>query len=270
MRILILVLGAIAVALGIIWYKESKREKVMPGRVIVIDGASSAGKSSVIKHLMPMLDASYQCVAVDDFITEVFLEQQMLKLPQNEFIARVNKQDDLMYDTIKSLVADGKNVILDTVLSGLEGEKSVRKALDKLKDLKVVMVLVHCSLPTLIERISKRNERALQENKPEETRSLGTALSQFGSIYRPKAADDEVDLGLLSRSDVEYACEAAKKEWGENIERFNQFKAWLMAQLGVHDKLEVSLTTRLAYDYIVDTSKQSSQECAQLIKNSLA
>ena len=133
----------------------------MHGRVIVFDGASSAGKSSVIKQLLPMLDSSYQRVGVDDFVTAVFLEQQTLQLPEKEFIARVNHACNAMYDKIRALVAEGKNVLFDTVLSGLEGEASIQDTFENLKNISVLLVLVHCPLPVLVERIKKEMSRQL-------------------------------------------------------------------------------------------------------------
>lgn len=269
-RFLFFAIGSLGIiAAGILLYKRHARKVAMQGRVIVFDGASSAGKSSVIRQLMPMLDSSYQYIAVDDFVTQVFIEQQKLKLPEKEFLDRVNQQSDLMYKKIKTLVAVGKNVILDTVLSGLEGEKSVREQLEKLKGLPVTMVLVHCPLPVLVERIKQRNEKAARENKPQDERSIGTALNQFGHIYRPKASDTEASLGTVLCKDVEYACEVAKKEWGKSVEQFEQFKTWLLSQLGLKDKETVTLTTRLKYDCIVDTSKKSPEACAQLIERSI-
>ena len=103
----------------------------MQGQVIIIDGASSSGKSSVIKQLMPMLDDSYEYVPVDDFVTEVFLEQRIRNLSEQEFMQKIIQQCDIMYSKIRELVGNGKNVILDTVLSGLEGKKSVTDTLKK-------------------------------------------------------------------------------------------------------------------------------------------
>ena len=263
----ICLLGIIVV--GRFLYKKQARKAVMQGRVIIFDGASSSGKSSVIKHLLPMLDDSYQSVAIDDFVTQVFIEQQTLQLPEEEFFARVDKQTDVMYKKIRALVASGKNVILDTVLSGLKGEESVKEQLEKLKGLPVTMVLVHCPLSVLIERIEKRNEQAIRENKHKNERSIGTALSQFGHIYRPRTKDEESSMGYLSRKKVEDACAMAEKEWGKNIERFEQFKAWLLSQLELKDKKTVTLTTRLKYDCIVDSSKRTPQECAQLIRKNI-
>lgn len=244
----------------------------MQGHVVIIDGASSSGKSSIIKELMPLLDDSYHAIAVDSFVDKVFLEQETLKLPEQEFFARVDAQTDIMYANIRTLVNEGKNVILDTVLSGLKGEKSIQEQIEKLKNIKIIMVLAHCPLPVLLERINKRNIKAKQEHNPKETRTLGTTLYQFGHIYQPKTPNDtqeKIKLETVMRKDVLHACELAKPEWNDNQERFEQFKNWLLSQLGVKDTQEATLTTRLTYDCIVDTGKRTAQKCAQHIAGHL-
>jgi len=239
------------------------------GQVIVFDGASSAGKSSIIKNLMPMLDSTYEYIAVDDFVSAVFLEQQKLNLPEKEFLNRVNQQTDIMYDKIKLLISHGKNVILDTVLSGLEGEKSIKEQLDKLKIFSTIKILVHCPLPVLPDRIKQRNERARIENKLEDERSIGTAINQFGHIYKKITNAKEPSLCTISRKDIELACETCKREFAKNLSRFDQCKEWLFSGLGTQDENEVMLTTRLKYDCVVDTSKNTPEECANKIRTIL-
>lgn len=265
-KILFFILGVLGLISGVVLYKKIHRKVVMQGQVIIFDGASSAGKSSVIKQLMPMLDTSFCYIAVDDFVSELFLEQQKRPLPEAEFLARIRESCDVMYAKIRALVAEGRNVVLDTVLSGLEGEKSVQYTLKQLENLPLSFVLMHCPLRVLVERINQRNKKALQEHNPKDVRSIGTALSQFGHIYMPRKNETEVFLGVLSRNDVEHACEVSKKEFAGDGKRFESFKEWLLAQLGVKDKEMVTLTTRLPYDYIVDTSKHTPHECALKIK----
>lgn len=272
MKFLILLLCTVLVALVIFRYNKTEKTPIAQGKIIVIDGASSSGKSSVTKQLSSMMDVSYQLVAVDDFVTNIFIEQQKIKFPEKEFFekeffAKIDKQTNIMYDKIKATVVGGANVILDTVLSGLKGEESVKEQLEKLKGLKTFMVLVHCPLSVLIERINKQNELAKKENKPGDERSIATALSQFGNIYRAKTLSDEAHLGVISRSEVETACEVAKKEWGKNVDRYDQFKNWIFMQLDLKEKKTIELTTKIKYDLIVDTSSHSQRECAQKIFN---
>jgi len=269
MRMLFFILCVIGLALGIVIYKKFQRKTVMQGQLIIIDGASSSGKTSVIKELMPLLCSSYQYVAVDDFVSEIFVEHQKKPLSEKEFLARVIERCDLMYAKIRELIAQGKNVILDTVLTGLEGEKSVRDTLAKLEGLSRNIVLVYCPLPVLVERIKKRNEQASRENKPHEIRSMFLPISQFGHIYRPIKDNGEPVLGKLTRADVERACAATEKEFTGDTEKFEQFKQHLFSQLGVAEREEVTLTTRLSYDLIVDTSVLSPSEAAHSIKQKI-
>jgi pimeloyl-ACP methyl ester carboxylesterase/chloramphenicol 3-O-phosphotransferase len=265
---LVLIFALMLVMSGCTDRKENnmRGNKSHTGQVIVFDGASSAGKSSIIKNLMPMLDSTYEYIAVDDFVSAVFLEQQKLNLPEKEFLNRVNQQTDIMYDKIKLLISHGKNVILDTVLSGLEGEKSIKEQLDKLKIFSTIKILVYCPLPVLLDRIKQRNERAHIENKPEDERSIGTAINQFGHIYKKITDAKESSLCTISRKYIELACETCKREFAKNLSRFDQFKEWLFSQLGTQDENEVMLTTRLKYDCVVDTSKNTPEECANKIR----
>lgn len=268
--VLVLISLGLAIIAGItVLQKKTMNKPTQQGRVIVFDGSSSAGKSSVIKQLIPLLDSSYQPIAVDDFVTEVFVAQKTVRLPEEDFIKRVNERVDVMYDTIKSLVGQKKNILLDTVLSGLEGEQSIRYQLEKLKNLPVVMILVYCPLHVLTERIRLRNERAKQHNRPEDERSFGLSLKQFATIYRKKTKDAEISLGALSRHDADSACELCKEEFAGNGEQFNRFKTWFLSQLGLQDAQEVIVTPRLHYDCVVNTAEHTPQECARSIKGCL-
>ena len=53
----------------------------MQGKVIFFDGASSSGKSTIIKKLVPLLNANYSVLTLDDFVSPIFIEQQKLNEP---------------------------------------------------------------------------------------------------------------------------------------------------------------------------------------------
>lgn len=268
MRI-ILVAGLLGLLGGFVFYHYHTQGIGIMGRLIIIDGASSSGKTSVIKELMPLLGSSYQHVAVDDFVSEVFVKNQKKPLSEKEFFTRIMQQCDLMYARIRTLITQGNNVILDTVLTGLEGEKSVRDTFTKLEGLPRTIVLIYCPLPLLVERIKKRNEQAMQEHRPEEIRSMVLAVRQFGSIYRPVQHEGEPVLDTITHTEVERACTESEKEFEGNKKRFEQFKHELFVQLGVNEKDNVLLTPRLNYNLIIDTSKVLPHEAARLIKQRL-
>jgi chloramphenicol 3-O-phosphotransferase len=260
---IILIFTAIAVIIfAYLIYKQK------PGRVIVLDGTSTSGKTSIVKHLMPMLGTSYKKVAIDDFVTEVFLEQEKLQRSEKEFLKRIHERSEDMYDTIRKLVNSGENVLVDTVISGLEGEKDREHFFKELKGLNVLLVLVYCPLNVLAERINKRNEKALKENNSKDTRSRSVALV-FDDMYKTQESDNEVILGQLSRKDIELAYSNPKNELGETAKAFKQIKQNLISHFKLENKKVVNITSQLVYDCVVDTSKNNPEECAQQIKNCL-
>lgn len=239
------------------------------GRVIIVAGALSAGKSSMLRQLMPLLDSSYSLVSVDDFVSKIFLEQQTVKIPEEELLKRVIAAVDRMYAKIWDLVVQGNNVIVDTALNSIEGEKSVQYAFDALKDLPLKLVLVHCPLPVLVERIQQGNEKALQDHNLADIRSIALSISQFGHIYRPKGSEGEAVVTVVSRRDVVHACALAQQEFAGDAQRFALFQEQLLTQLGLKEIEEVELTTRLVYDVLVDTSKYTPEECAKQLQESI-
>jgi RimJ/RimL family protein N-acetyltransferase len=124
-------------------------------------------------------------------------------------------------------------------------------------------------LPELIERIKKRNEQAQQEHKLHEIRSMALAVSQFGYIGRPLDHAGEQVLGRITRADAERACANSERAFVGNAEKFEQFKNQLFSRLGVDKKEEITLTTCLPYDLIIDTSLASPEECAYIIKEKI-
>ncbi len=255
-----------ALGIGVFVYKHFSKKP--QGHVIVLDGTSTAGKSSIIKYLLPMLGNSYEKVAIDDFVTPVFLEQGKQQRSEKEFLQRIHEVSGGMYNKIRKLISEGKNVLVDTVISGLEGEKDREHFFEKLNGLKVFLVLVYCPLNVLAERINKRNEKALKENKPKDTRSRSVALV-FDDMYKAQQSDNEVILGQLSRKDIELAYSNPKNELGETAEAFKQIKQNLISHFKLENKKVVNITSQLVYDCVVDTSKNNPEECAQQIKNCL-
>jgi len=237
------------------------------GRLIIFDGTSSAGKTSIINFLMPLLGPTYKRIAVDDYVSEVFLEPAHLQLPLHEFLKRIRQRSMAMYTTIRKLLSAGTNVVLDTVLSGLEGKKDVLHAFEELKGLNVGLVLVYCPLHVVAERVFQRNKKAIEENKPEDMRSMAFTV-KFEDIYRPQH-NDEFFIGTLSRSDVEFAYKTPESSTPEQIQQLDAIRKKLLTHFNLNNNNVINITPMLHYDCIVDSSIHSPQKCAQLIYNCL-
>jgi chloramphenicol 3-O-phosphotransferase len=237
---------------------------VPPGTVVVLNGTTRAGKTSIVKHLATGLGPSYQLVAIDDFHTQVFQDKKKLKFSEDEFLARIAQANKAMYDRARVLALEGKNVIVDTILSGHEGETEVRRTLEELRGLNVFMVLAYCPLPALAEQIKKCNAAAQLNNNLCNIRSRSIAL-RLDDIYRVRKSHDDVVLGVLSPKDVEVAYDAAQREWYEDAAAFAQVKSNLLSRFGLNRLDIVEVVPHLNYDCIVDTSQHSSEQCSNQI-----
>jgi len=237
---------------------------VRPGKIIILNGMSSAGKSTIAKKLVVLLGKSYQTISLDDFIADVFVQQTKIKLPQKEFLKKVRQQTDAMYEQIRKITSLGKNVVLDTLLSGLEGEKDVMRNVAKLKGFGVTLILIHCPLSDIMKRLNSRNKKAELEKKQKDMRSMVVAL-KIKDVYRTRKRKSEIYIGSLSRKEIDLAYQAVKTESPENTKLFQQIKQNLLTHFELDTKKSVKLTPQLRYDYIIDTSKNSAEQCVKQI-----
>lgn len=239
------------------------------GKVIVIDGTSTSGKTSIVSELVKIVNEPYVKVAIDDFVIEVIMEQKELQLPQEQFLERIWQASDRMFDKIEQLAFNGQNVLVDTVLSGIEGEKELLHGLARLQNLNVMLILVYCPLNILAKRVYARNELAIKENNLENLRSL-VGVVRFADMYRPQRDEKEIIVGQISRQEIEVAYAAPITSSKEEQELYNKIKNNLISHFGLINKSNVNITPNIKYDFIVDSSKNSPKVCAESIYANLS
>lgn len=158
------------------------------GSIILLNGTSSAGKTSLSKELQNIFEEEYCCLSLDEFSVQInqaylrlfpFFENEQpetLKIGQDI----INKPKlTLLHTSIKALSAIGKNVIVDHVLftRGLL-EECVRI----LEGYPVVFVGVHCPLHELERREAARGNR-----------KIGLAKSQLDIVHHNVVYDVNVN-----------------------------------------------------------------------------
>jgi chloramphenicol 3-O phosphotransferase len=123
-----------------------------PGRVIVLNGASSSGKSSIAAALRLLLSGSWYVMALDAFHT----------MRDDQFLAEDEEQQVLdraclgFHRAVAGMLQAGNDVIVDYVF----GQDWRRRDLLAVLPLEqVVLVGVHCELPELERRERKRGDR---------------------------------------------------------------------------------------------------------------
>lgn len=239
------------------------------GSIIILDGVSSSGKTSLANHLIQLLGNSYQKIALDDYVADIFLQKKELNLPHKKFIEIIRNRRNNMYHDIMRMVNKGKHVLLDTVLSGLEGKKDVKIAFEMLQEVSIVMILVYCPLVLVSERIEERNERSFFEDKPKEMRSIAATL-QFCNVYKVVESDEDYCIGTLSKCDVESAYIFPDFVPKQDMQVFDMVKKRLIFAFDLCNKDFVRIAPRLQYDYIIDTSKYTPEACAEKIYDTLS
>lgn len=148
----------------------------MAGRLIMLNGTSSAGKSSIVNEFVSIAPELYLKFGIDQALNclpKHYFEQPLW----NEVMGRSNSSgpigDQLMFamnSAIKSLLDCGFNVIADHVI--IE-ESWLRHITEVFQPYEFYLVGVHCAKEVIAQReIDRKN------------RTLGSALLQYDQVHK--------------------------------------------------------------------------------------
>ena len=143
-------------------------------RIILLNGPSSSGKSSLaysLKTLLEQKHLNYQVVSIDDFMKlrtdEKIYEDDVFEI-----------SSDMCDKTIEYLeTSDG--VIIDHVITS---ERIFEQLLDRTNDYEMIKVHVTCPLEELLKRENKRGNRC-----------IGSAEASYQYLYPEDGYDIEVN-----------------------------------------------------------------------------
>lgn len=157
------------------------------GRIIVLNGTSSAGKTSLAKALMAQAGDAYCYLSLDEFrqqIQQAYL--RMFPFLENMSAETINiglgivaaPQITLLHTTIKALSAMGHQVIVDHVLFSKALQEECKRILEGCP---VIWVGVYCPLHELERREKERGDR-----------KIGLAKSQYEIVHESVEYDCQV------------------------------------------------------------------------------
>ncbi len=160
------------------------------GTIVILNGTSSCGKTSIIHALQTLLDEPYLEAGIDKFIW--MLPDRYLDYPLwNKVLGLAVQAGPVghsliagMHQAIAALSRAGNNVVADHVLVEPQW---LQECANLFCDLPAFLVGIHCPLPILEQRERERK-----------TRTLGQAKAQFGLVHAHCIYDLEVDTSVYS------------------------------------------------------------------------
>jgi chloramphenicol 3-O phosphotransferase len=159
-----------------------------PGKIIILNGTSSSGKTSIVRALQDRLEGPYLEVGLDKFIW--MLPRRYLDRPLWDDVLGLavtaggegHRLVAGMHRAIRALSDSGWNAIADHVLVE---PAWVNECAELFGDRPALLVGVRCPLAVLEER-----ERARKD------RTLGQARAQFEAVHAHGLYDVEVDTSV--------------------------------------------------------------------------
>jgi chloramphenicol 3-O phosphotransferase len=152
------------------------------GKIIILNGTSSSGKTTLAQSLEKVLDEPYLYISIDNLLEPVM--NMLANIPPSEEMGKavgliVPKAISFMNSTIAALALHGQNIIVDTVFTD---KNFLLESIELLSSYPVTFVKVHCPLEELERRELERGDR-----------HPGLAKSQMESVHADKEYDLTVD-----------------------------------------------------------------------------
>ncbi len=158
--------------------------------IIILNGASSSGKSTLLKALQNKLQEPYLDMGIDKFIW--MLPSRYLNRPLwDEILGKAHQSGALgltlfsgMHHALAATAQRGNNIIADHVLV----EKVwIDECASLFAEMNAYLIGIHCPLEILEQRERDRKDR-----------TLGQARAQFDVIHKHAKYDIELDTSHLT------------------------------------------------------------------------
>jgi len=169
-----------------------------PGKIILLNGASSSGKSSLATILHAILPEPFWHISIDHLVAANVLPQPRIVSGEFKWHELRPQFFEGFHRCLPALALGGNNLIVEHIV---ETKQWMNRLLTLLAGIDVYFVGLHCALPELERRAIARGSRKLRE-----ARADYEVTHTFG-VY-----DFEVDTTGAEPEDIGTALVAAWKE----------------------------------------------------------
>jgi len=152
---------------------------ITPGKIIIINGPSSSGKTTLALALQKQLDVPFIRFSFDLFIEHKAFPSEQIKKGTFSWEAMRPAVFRGLHQCVPALATAGNNIIFDHII---ETKEWLHQLISLIAGLDVFFVGLHCSLPELERREIQRGNR----NK-------GEAYRDFQSVHSIASYDLELD-----------------------------------------------------------------------------
>jgi chloramphenicol 3-O phosphotransferase len=153
-------------------------ERAAPGQVILLNGASSSGKSTIARQLLADFQSPWFHMAVDMF-GAMRAEEQTHELDADALREVLHRTRAGFHRAVAGMALAGNDIVMDHVLSE---PWRLADLLTVMAGIDVVFVGVHCATADLERREAARGDR-----------TVGTAADQIERVHADAIYDVEVD-----------------------------------------------------------------------------
>jgi chloramphenicol 3-O phosphotransferase len=224
------------------------------GKIILFNGTSSAGKSSLAEVMVEQSTNKYVVVSFDDFHRTYREKRRMARLIGDQH------RDFLLafYRHAKEQSDAGTNVIIDTV----EFDRAYDTYCGILDCSNVIKAIVYCPPQHILKRVEKRNDSGVPSNR----RPVLLSFQQFLEMYKPQTTPDELVVEKTSTGVIRSALvEAGRK--ANNASQYTALSNSYVKVFGIHKDREITLVPKGKYDLALDTKANTKKENMRLVED---
>ncbi|MFE3162525.1 AAA family ATPase [Streptomyces sp. NPDC059224] len=150
------------------------------GTIILLNGTSSSGKTSIARELLDILDGTWFHIPVDAF----HAMRCKREIPDDDLQAEIDRTAKGFHRAVAGMAAGGNNLVVDYLFSR---RWRLLDLLDLLVPEDTLLVGVRCPLPELKRREIERGDR-----------QPGLAAMQYDQVHSHELHDLDVDTSLRS------------------------------------------------------------------------